>query len=109
MPNGSGEEVYFLVFAIFSNNSHLGFLTWPNFIILKPWSLIILHVEFDNNWCNGFREKVVWGCLNMSFLDIGIGANNTSKQKVGHCDKTMLQIFFIFTILNTYVPLVFHA
>ena len=27
----------------------------------------------------------------------------------GHCDKSMLQIFFIFTILNTYVPLIFHA
>ena len=25
--NGSGEEVYFVVFAIFSNGSHLGFLT----------------------------------------------------------------------------------
>ena len=34
---------------------------------------------------------------------------NTSKQKVGHCDKTTLQIFFIFTILNIYVPLIFHA
>ena len=34
---------------------------------------------------------------------------NTSKQEVGHCDKTALQIFFIFTILNTYVHLIFHA
>ena len=42
----------------------------------------------------------------MLFLDI---ASNTSKQKVGHCDKTTLPIFFIFTILNTYVPLIFHA
>ena len=38
-----------------------------------------------------------------------MGQNNTSKQEVGHCDKTTLQIFFIFTILNTYVPLIFHA
>ena len=30
--------------------------------------------------------------------------NNTSKQKVGHCDKTTLQICFISIILNTYVP-----
>ena len=29
----------------------------------------------------------------MLFLDIGIGAKYTSKQKVGHCDKTTLQIF----------------
>ena len=31
------------------------------------------------------------------------------KQKVGHCDKTMLQIVFIFTILNTYISLIFNA
>ena len=31
------------------------------------------------------------------------------KQKVGHCDKTTLQICFIFIILNTYVPFIFHA
>ena len=35
--------------------------------------------------------------------------NNTSTQKVGHCDKTTLQILLIFTILNTHVPLIFHA
>ena len=35
--------------------------------------------------------------------------NNPSKQKVGHFDKTMLQIFVIFIILNTYVSLMFHA
>ena len=29
--------------------------------------------------------------------------NNASKQKRGHCDKTMLQVFFIFIILDTYV------
>ena len=27
IPNGSGEEVEFVVFAIFSNSGHLGFLT----------------------------------------------------------------------------------
>ena len=35
--------------------------------------------------------------------------NNASKQKVGHCDKTTLQFFYIFIILNTYIPLIFHA
>ena len=40
----------------------------------ETWSLIMLHVKFDNNWCNGFREKVVLRCLNMLFLGIGIGA-----------------------------------
>ena len=58
----SGEEVDFVVFAIFSNGSHLGFLTGPNFRILKPWSLFRLHVKFNNNWCNGFREK---SCLKL--------------------------------------------
>ena len=27
----------------------------------------------------------------------------------GHCDKSTLQIYFIFTILNTYVSLILHA
>ena len=35
--------------------------------------------------------------------------NNISKQEVGHCDKSMLHIFFIFTNLITYVSLIFHA
>ena len=35
--------------------------------------------------------------------------NNASKQKVGHCDQTTLQIVFIFIILNSYVSLILHA
>ena len=42
--------------------------------------------------------------------------NNASEQKVGHCDKTTIQIFFSFYnsdflcfIPNTYVSLIFHA
>ena len=35
--------------------------------------------------------------------------NNACTQKVSHCDNTTLQIFFIFTMLNTYVPLIFNA
>ena len=45
----------------------------------------------------------------MLFLDIKLEQNKASKQKVGPCDKTTLQIYFIFTILNTYVSLIFHA
>ena len=67
-------EKNFIVFAIFSNGGLLGFLTWPNFTILKPWRLIMLLVKSDNNWCSDFWEKVVWSCLNMLFLDSGIGA-----------------------------------
>ena len=69
ISSGSGEEADFNIFAIFSNSGYLGYLICPNFIILRPWSLIMLHVKFDNNWCYGFREKVVWICLNMLFLD----------------------------------------
>ena len=58
-----------VVVAIFSNSGHLGFLTWPYFTILKPRSLIMLHVEFDNMWCNCFRDKIVWSCLNIFFSD----------------------------------------
>ena len=40
--SGSGEEVDlvdFVIFAISSNDGHLGFSIWPNFTILKPCSL----------------------------------------------------------------------
>ena len=56
--NGSGEEVDFVVFAIFSYSSDFGFSTRPSFIILTPLSLSMLHVKFKNNWCSGFREVV---------------------------------------------------
>ena len=101
--------MYFVVVAIFSNGGHLGFLTWTNFIILSPWSLILLHVNFDNNWCSGFREK---NCLELFKYVIFRHRNlskDTNKQKVGHCDKTTMQVFFIFIILNTHDPLIFHA
>ena len=34
----------------------------------------MLHVKFDNLWCNGFREKIDCSRLDMLFLDIQIGA-----------------------------------
>ena len=58
LPIGSEVEVDFVVFVIYSNGGHLGFLTRPNFTILKPCSLIMLHVKLDNNWFSGFREVV---------------------------------------------------
>ena len=66
-------------------------------------------MKFDNDCLSGFRKK---GCLKLFKYAIFRYSNVTlkfSKQKVGHCDKTTLQIFFIFTILNTYVPFIFHA
>ena len=43
--SGSGEEVDFVIFAIFSNSSHLGYSAWPNFTILRPCSQVMLHVK----------------------------------------------------------------
>ena len=62
ISNGSREKVDFDGFAILSNGGHLGFLTYPKFVILKPWSLIILQVKFDNNCLSGFRKK---SCLKL--------------------------------------------
>ena len=56
IPSRSGENGNFNSFAIFSNGGHLEISTRLNFIILKPWSLIMLHMKFkqvrqkDNNW-----------------------------------------------------------
>ena len=40
----SGENDDFISFAIFSNGGHLEFLTRLTFTILKPWSLLMLHM-----------------------------------------------------------------
>ena len=45
-PSHSGENDDFNSFAIFSNGGHLEFSTRLNFIVLKPWSPIILHMKF---------------------------------------------------------------
>ena len=64
ISNGSGEKVDIVIFAIFSNGGHLGYSTWPNFIILRPWSQVMLHVKFDipcqnsAKISNGSGEKV---------------------------------------------------
>ena len=55
IPSRSGENRNFISFAIFSNGGHLEFLTRLNFIILKPWSLIMLHMKFKINGCSGLR------------------------------------------------------
>ena len=54
----SGEEIDFVIFAIFSNGGHLGYTTWPNFTSLRPWRPIMLQVKFDKNCCNDFIEKL---------------------------------------------------
>ena len=52
----SGENGEFNSFGIFSNGGRLEFSTRPNFTILKPWSLIIMHMKFKNYGCSGLRE-----------------------------------------------------
>ena len=52
----SGENGDFNSFAIFSNGGHLELLTRLNFTILKPWSLIMLHMKFKIHGCSGLRE-----------------------------------------------------
>ena len=55
----SGEKVDYVIFAIFSNGGHLGYSTWPNFIILRPWWQVMLHVKFECCRCKSFLEKDV--------------------------------------------------
>ena len=53
ISSGSGEKVDLVVLlflAIFFIPEQ------PEFIILKPFSLVMLHVKFKNHGCNGFRE-----------------------------------------------------
>ena len=57
---GSGEDVHFVVFATFSNSGHLGYSTWPNFIILRPWSQIMHHENFQNCRSSSFKDEDVW-------------------------------------------------
>ena len=59
ISSGSGEKVDFVIFANFSNGGHLGYSTSPNFIILRPWCPVTLHVKFENCRCNSFIEKDV--------------------------------------------------
>ena len=56
IPSRSGENGDFNIFAIFSKGGHLEFSTRLNFIILKPWILIMLHTKFKIHECSGLRE-----------------------------------------------------
>ena len=41
---------------MFSNSGHFGFLTRLNFIFLKPCSIVMLHVKFENHGRSDFRK-----------------------------------------------------
>ena len=56
IPSRSGENGDFISFAIFSNGGHLEFPTRLNFIILKSWSLIMLHMKFEIHGCSCFKS-----------------------------------------------------
>ena len=59
ISSGCGEEVDFVIFDISSNGGHLGYLTWPNFTILRLLSQVMLHVKFENCRSSGFIEEDV--------------------------------------------------
>ena len=56
ISSGSGEKVDFSGLAVFSNSGFFWFSTRLYFIILKPCSLIMLHVKFKNHGYSGFIE-----------------------------------------------------
>ena len=56
IPSCSGQNDNFISFAIFSNGGHLEFQTRLNFTILKPWSLIMLHMKFKVHGCSSLRK-----------------------------------------------------
>ena len=64
-------------------------------------------MKFDNNCHSGFRKK---SCLKLFKYAIFRYSNVTlvNRKKVT-VTKLRYRFFFIFTILNTYIPLIFHA
>ena len=56
ISSGSGDKVDFSGLPIFSNRGHFWFPTSLNFTILKPCSLVMLHMKSENHGCSDFRE-----------------------------------------------------
>ena len=52
-------RVFYVFFFIFSNSGHLEFSTRLNFTVLKPWSLMMLHMKFKIHACNDLRDYVI--------------------------------------------------
>ena len=52
-----------------------GFLTYSLFYLLKPCSLVLLHVKFENYGCSGFRIKHLNG-LNCKLKPARVDVNN---------------------------------
>ena len=56
IPSHSGENADFTGFAIFSISRYLEFSMRLDFNILKPWSLIMVHMKFEIHGCSGLSE-----------------------------------------------------
>ena len=59
IPCPSGGKGDIMSFAVFSMGDHLGLSFRLNFLILKPCSLVMQHVKFENHGCSGFRELAI--------------------------------------------------
>ena len=55
-PSGSGEEDFFLNFAIYSPGGHLGYVTWTIYTNFRPPFLRMLYMKFKFDWPSDFRE-----------------------------------------------------
>ena len=51
------EKMTIFVPFFFSKGDHLEFSTRLKFTILKPWSLIMLHMKLKIHGCSGLRNK----------------------------------------------------
>ena len=59
ISSGSGGKIDFSGLASFSNSGHFCFHISLKLIILKPCSLVMLYMKFENHGCSGFREQVI--------------------------------------------------
>ena len=90
----SGENADFIGFAIFSIGSHLEFSTRLNFAILKPWSLIMLHVKFEIHGRSGLRESV----FNELNAGVGVNCGRKDEQTDGKPDTYIVPCFLAYRI-----------
>ena len=81
IPCASAEKVDFIGLAIFSYSGHFKFSTKLNLISLKPCSLLMLHVKFENYGCSCFRECHLKMDLNTS-TDVNFARVDINFQKV---------------------------
>ena len=61
-PSGSGDEDFFMVFAIYSHGDHLGHVTLTIYINFHSLFLRMLHMKFGFDWPSGFKGElcILW-------------------------------------------------